>query len=160
MKRLLYWLMVSVLSGCTGNDGPELARVTGTVTRAGKPVPDLLVYFQPEVGRPSWGLTDASGEFKLYYTKEQDGAVFGEHRVNVQFNQSQPQSFAGAGQDSAKELNLGAQVDGEPAAPAVSPAALSNEDRREIVSKFGKPEKSPLRVTIDKDGQRLRIPLD
>jgi hypothetical protein len=50
-------------AGCGDPDAPEIARVTGTVTRGGKPVPNLVVNFMPAEGRPSWGITDDRGRY-------------------------------------------------------------------------------------------------
>jgi hypothetical protein len=71
-----------LLAGC-GESGPELATVTGTVTRDGKPLPNMRVQFQPEAGRPSSGNTDSQGVYALRYTSELDGAVPGKHRVYI-----------------------------------------------------------------------------
>jgi hypothetical protein len=68
--------------GCT-KSGPDIVPVSGVVTRNGKPVPYVTVYFQPTSGRPSLGNCDAEGRFKLGYTREQDGAKVDTHSVYV-----------------------------------------------------------------------------
>ena len=79
-------LAIAVLSltvtGCS-KGGPEIVPVSGVVTRNGKPVPFVTVYFQPTTGRPSLGNCDAEGRFKLGYTREQDGAKVDTHTVYV-----------------------------------------------------------------------------
>jgi len=75
-------VLVSVL-GCGG--GPSVVEVSGTVTRGGVPVPDLVVNFEPDKGRPSWGFTDPQGRYTLHYTKDQDGVEVGHHRVYVNY---------------------------------------------------------------------------
>lgn len=151
-----------LLAGCGRGDAPALAKVTGTVRRGGKPVADLQVNFIPNSGRPSWGLTDAKGRFKLYYTPEEDGAVLGEHRVFVAFNQAQPQSFAGDGKKTGKEgPDLHETVD-EPNSPQATAAQteLSEADRLAIKEKYGSPKNSPLRFKIEKSGETVEIDLD
>lgn len=68
-----------LLFGC--GDGPTLAPVKGVLTYKGKPVPNVHLDFQPETGRPSWGQTDADGQFTLEYDRENKGAVIGKHKV-------------------------------------------------------------------------------
>jgi len=155
---LLVFACPGFLAGCGGSE-VELARVTGSVTRAGKPVANLQLHFLPENGRPSFGLTDAKGRFKLLYTEEEDGARFGEHRVFVRFNETQPQSYAGTG-TKTEGPDLDATVTDE-TKPAEEPSTIiSPQDRRAIIDKYGDLEKSPLRIKIEKNGQDLTIALD
>jgi hypothetical protein len=72
------------LSGC-GSDAPKIVPISGTVTRNNQPVPNLYLNFMPDTGRPSWGVTDSEGRFKLHYDRDYDGAVVGKHKVFVQF---------------------------------------------------------------------------
>src|SRR5689334_17355476 len=69
--------------GC-GSGGPEIVEIEGTVTRAGKPVPNVRIYFMPDDGRPSWGVSDAEGKFMLDYDYDHDGAKVGRHKVWIQ----------------------------------------------------------------------------
>ena len=67
---LICWIaVVATISGC-GDGGPRVVPVTGTVTRNGKPVPNLFINFMPEAGRPSWGHSDEQGQFTLEYDRE------------------------------------------------------------------------------------------
>jgi hypothetical protein len=75
-------LLAITTTGCS-RSGPEIVPVTGTVTRNGKPVPFVTVYFQPTSGRPSLGNCDSEGRFKLGYTRDQDGAKVDTHTVYV-----------------------------------------------------------------------------
>ena len=156
--RSLAFMSACLVAGCGAGDAPDLAKVTGTVTRGGKPVADLLVHFVPDSGRPSWGLTDAQGRFRLYYTPEQDGARLAEHRVYVVFNQAQPQSFAGTGEVGP---DMHETVD-EPSSPQGKPQQLelSAEERRAIIQKYGDLKNTPLRFKIEKNGQAVQIQLD
>jgi len=73
------------LAGCGGGNGLDLARVTGTVTLDGKPLPDARVEFQPQIekGSPSYAKTDAEGRFRLHFNGENDGALIATHVVRI-----------------------------------------------------------------------------
>src|SRR5262245_25943262 len=75
-------LFAGLVASCT-RSGPEIVPVSGTVTRDGKPVPFVSIYFQPTTGRPSVGNCDGEGRFKLGYTPDQDGAKVDTHTVFV-----------------------------------------------------------------------------
>ena len=68
--------------GCSENQGP-IAPVTGTVTYHGEPVEGAIIAFLPEVGRPAFGTTDASGRFTLSTFRPGDGAAPGFHMVAI-----------------------------------------------------------------------------
>lgn len=73
----------SLLAGCGGSSGPELATVEGTVTMDGKPLQDAQVTFRPEQGAPSFGRTDENGYYTLSFTRSREGAEIGKHTVEV-----------------------------------------------------------------------------
>jgi len=77
-------LLTATLVGC-GKEGPDMGQVTGKVTRAASPVVGVTVYFQPEEGRISQGVTNELGDYKLRYTRTEDGAKVGKHKVFVAF---------------------------------------------------------------------------
>jgi hypothetical protein len=69
-------------AGC--NSGIDLGKVTGRVTKNGKPQPKLLVNFSPGPGaRGSQGFTDENGQYQLIYTTEKMGAVTGPQHVTI-----------------------------------------------------------------------------
>jgi hypothetical protein len=72
-------------SGCGGAKGPELGTVTGTITLDGKPLPNVNIQFAPEAtgGAPSYGGTNAEGEYKLMFAQNRPGAMLGKHRVEL-----------------------------------------------------------------------------
>lgn len=78
-------LFLFLASGCLhhGDDGPELAPVSGTVTLDGVPLAEAHVRFSPEKGRSSIGVTALDGSYILAYTKEKDGALRGRHVVSI-----------------------------------------------------------------------------
>ena len=122
-------VVICISFASCGARGPDIVPVSGTVTRNGKPVPNVTIYFHPTSGRPSLGEVDSQGKFKLRYTHDQDGAKVGNHTIQIVYF---PDPSKGA-------------------APA---------DFKEIVSKYGEPEKSPLKVELKKAERNLEIKLD
>ncbi len=72
------------LSGC-GNGGPHLVAVSGKVTVDGKPVPNAIVTFNPVAagGSNSLGKTDAQGVYRLEFSQDKQGALVGDHVVEI-----------------------------------------------------------------------------
>lgn len=126
-----------MLSGC-GKDGPRVVKVTGTVTRAGKPVDKLMVNFYPDAGRPSWGITDKDGHYTLNYERGRDGAITGAHRVWVKVQAT-----------TAKEE-----------AAIASGAVSLHPQMSAILSKYGNEKTTPLRVEVKDDDQVIDLALD
>jgi hypothetical protein len=143
MKIFGWWTWWSLLLagscfaiGC-GKSEPGVVEVTGIVTRNGKTVPDLYLNFVPETGRPSWGMTDDTGHFKLKYTKEQDGAQVGTHKVWVQVRPRNPKEEANMSERIAKSPELDA-----------------------ILKKYGDRKTSPLQVEITSETHQIELKLD
>jgi hypothetical protein len=128
-------VLLAALSGC-GDSGPTVVKVAGVATRDGKPVPNVELTFLPEVGRPSWSFTDDAGRFSLNYTRDQDGAVLGKHKVTVR----------------AKP----------PASPAEEFSGKSSAPPyiQELITKYGSAESTPLEVEISGAVENLEIKLD
>jgi hypothetical protein len=83
MRFLILTLFVLFFTGC-GGKGPKTARVSGTVTMSGKPLPKVGVTFLPtKKGPAATGVTNENGEFTLTTTRKGDGAVLGKHKVTV-----------------------------------------------------------------------------
>lgn len=87
-SRRLLLLALAVVAGCGGE--AKLAPVTGTVTIAGKPYPGGKVLFTPvaegdaiEAGRAAFGIPDENGRFELSTYRQSDGALIGEHTVQL-----------------------------------------------------------------------------
>jgi len=77
-------VMLLGLSGCAGSsDQPDLGQVSGTVTLDGKPLSNVVVVFQPDVGRPASGRTDADGRYELTYIRSTLGTKVGHNRVEI-----------------------------------------------------------------------------
>lgn len=81
-------LALGVVAGC-GSTNKPLARVTGTVSHRGQGIPGAAVMFAPLAsesavpGKPAIGITDAEGKFRLTTYAPGDGAVIGQHRVQI-----------------------------------------------------------------------------
>ena len=86
-KSVAIALLGLTFQGC-GKSGPELADVSGSVTMDGKPLPDVMLEFQPTGGKgsPSIGYTDKNGEYRLRFSRDKWGAVPGEHVVRIDFD--------------------------------------------------------------------------
>jgi hypothetical protein len=144
MKVIGRWTLWSLVAGSClalalgcGKSEPSVVEVTGTVTHNGKAVPDLYLNFVPETGRPSWGMTDDNGHFKLNYTKEQDGAQVGTHQVWVQVRPRNPKEESNMAERIAKSPELGA-----------------------ILKKYGDRKTSTLRVEITSETRQIELKLD
>jgi len=72
-----------VTVGCGGSNLPPTGTVTGTVAVDGQPIEGASVEFIPTSGRPSVGLTDATGKYELLITNDEKGALVGSHKVRI-----------------------------------------------------------------------------
>lgn len=131
-------LLTAFLFGGCSEKGPKIVSVTGTVTRGGKPVPNLFLNFYPEQGRPSWAQTDDQGHFVVHCTRERDGAFVGKHQVFVQMR---PQSPAEEAKLAKKQLKL-------------------HPDLQAILQKYGNSKDPKLVYDVTKEGQVIDIKLD
>jgi hypothetical protein len=137
-KRLgVISLLAIGIFGC-GRGGPQVVPIEGTVTHKGEPVPNVRIYFVPTDGRPSWGISDASGHFVLSYDPEHQGAKVGTHTVWIV--------------DEGTNIDPTVAMSGGPR-PKRSPAIS------EIVGKYGR-DKSTLQVEIKKPDRNFQLKLD
>ena len=74
-------VLLLVATGCGRSDG--LASVKGTVLLDGKPLAGAQVQFTVEGQPPSYGRTDADGNYELSRTRSVTGATIGTNRVIV-----------------------------------------------------------------------------
>ena len=133
------------LAGCDKGDYPEMARVTGTVTYKGKPVPNMMVNFMPTEGRPSWGKTDADGKFEMIYDSDYHGVKMGHHKVYF----TPPANVTIDGGKSKASSKALAQA-----------AGLTPEEMSEFRKKYGLEKTTQLEVDIKKDPEDLKLNLD
>lgn len=82
-QLLLSCIAMFLVTGCGSGDQPELGQVYGTITMDDAPLAGVEVLFGPKGFRSSAGYTDAEGHYTLYYLAGVEGAVLGEHRVEV-----------------------------------------------------------------------------
>ena len=68
--------------GCPASSG-NIGLVEGVVTLDGTPVEGAFVRFYPETGRGSSGKTDKDGHYELRYTRSEDGAIIGNHKITI-----------------------------------------------------------------------------
>lgn len=91
--RLPLALMLSMLlclaTGC-GDGRPTRVTVTGRVLIDGKPLERGYVRFVPQGARPSGGQIGLDGRFVLTCYDGQDGAVLGQHAIEVSSNEPMP----------------------------------------------------------------------
>jgi hypothetical protein len=103
MARAAILLGLMCVLGC-GNGGPELAKVTGSISLDGKPVPHAIITFFPLFGgSTSYGVTDKTGRYELMFSDVDRGAMLGAFRVKIETKKytrdelpegSDPASFA------------------------------------------------------------------
>jgi hypothetical protein len=132
------------LAGCDKGDYPEMAKVSGTVTYKGKPIPNMMVNFMPTEGRPSWGKTDANGRFEMIYDSDYKGVKIGHHKVY--FTPPATTIDGGSSKESTKAL--------------AAAAGLTPEEMGELRKKYGKEETTKLEVDIKEDKSDLKLDLD
>jgi hypothetical protein len=132
-------------AGCGKGDYPDMARVTGTVTYKGKPVPNMMVNFMPTEGRPSWGKTDASGKFEMIYDSDYKGVKMGHHKVY--FTPPANTTIDGGRSDASKK--------------AIAQAAgLTSEEMADLRTKYGLETTTKLEVDIKTDPEDLKLNLE
>jgi hypothetical protein len=136
---LLTFLSLGSFTGCGRAD---VVPVKGQVTRGGQPVGNVVVWFTPSEGRPSWALTDSAGKFELDYSREYKGAKVGKHRVTVKY---EPRPA-----DPGEEQMI---LSGQKPRPTRPP------EMDAILAKYG-PGVSQLDIEISKAEDNLEIKLD
>ncbi|MEO8495043.1 MAG: hypothetical protein ABI614_08230 [Planctomycetota bacterium] len=55
--------------------------MTGVVTWDGEPLEEVQVKFYPHNGKTSYGMSDKTGHYELFYDKDVPGALLGYHTV-------------------------------------------------------------------------------
>jgi hypothetical protein len=130
-------LLASALAAGCG--GEKLVKVSGTATRHGKPVPNLVINFTPEKGLRSYALTDQEGNFNMIYTNGQEGVIVGTHKVWVQLQTT------GSKEDKEHQKRLAKQQ--------------NDPEIAQILRKYGKADTTPLTVEA-KEYRELNLTLD
>jgi hypothetical protein len=97
-----------------------------------------MIWFEPTSGRPSWGISDQQGKFRLDYDPEYDGAVVGMHKVWVL-------------EDPA--LN-------DPTAMMGKTRPKRSPELEAVLAKYGSRDKSPLQVEVKRADRNFQLKLD
>jgi hypothetical protein len=119
-----------------GGCGDNLVIVKGRVTYQGQPVPSTEVTFQPDDGsRPSHGVTNASGEFTLRYSRQQPGVSPGRHTVFLRYVVGNEEYLGEGPPKASKEL-------------------------KQVITAYGDPQTSPLHYEVKSSGQFFDIKLE
>ena len=73
--------------GCSNRapDMPDVGRVYGTVTLDGEPVPNVSIFFKPDVGRQSIARADEKGEYEAMYLIDEAGVKVGPCTVSLEW---------------------------------------------------------------------------
>jgi hypothetical protein len=92
MRSFGWWtlLLGLVLTGTGCDSSGRLTPVRGVVTLDGKPVDNATVIFMPQQsgsGKQATGQTSPDGSFQLTTRNTNDGALPGEYRVIVQYEE-------------------------------------------------------------------------
>lgn len=78
----LFALFISLTIGCS--DGrPTRVPISGQVLIDGKPLKSGYIRFVSADHRPSQGYLDANGRFTLSCFEDNDGAVIGQHKIEI-----------------------------------------------------------------------------
>lgn len=119
LLTLFTGMAIVVTVGCGGGDMPELAEVTGTLTKKGEPMVGAQVEFYPDSeGAASYGVTDEEGNFSLAYSTGPLGAAIGTHKVTVIGGHvkgkgaGEPAAPAVVGEEAAEGTLAPVQMDG------------------------------------------------
>jgi hypothetical protein len=78
------WLLILVVAGCGGSDGPVRYQISGTVTYGGQPVPKGFITITPDTSQgndgPGGGAPIENGSYR---TETSKGIVGGPHHVKI-----------------------------------------------------------------------------
>jgi hypothetical protein len=141
--RSLGWTILFaalVLVGCDGK--ARLTKVKGIVTLDGTPVENANVTFMPvdaSVGKQATAVTGADGSFQLTTSQSNDGAVAGEYKVLVQYEE---------GYEVPAARNVKEAMEG---------AGKMRQQKKKppkyvVPSIYSDPNKTPLRQKVPPDG--------
>jgi hypothetical protein len=142
--------LVLVLGVC-GCGGAKPIKVKGTVTFDGQPLPNGLVKFIPtaERGREATGVTDDKGIFQLETFSSADGALPGDYKITVDYQEPVSQTEVAAPQ---KGQSMKAMWD-------ATQKAMKQQQKKApkfvIPPKYGDRKETPLQQRVPPDGPVL-----
>src|SRR5581483_2189429 len=82
-KRISLIAMLVVALGCSGQPGPKLAKVTGTVKLDGVPVEGAGLEFIADAGGVAYGKSGAGGQYYMSFGSSRTGAIVGRNVVRI-----------------------------------------------------------------------------
>lgn len=133
------WLLAALapvlaLGGCNSSG---LINASGRLTYKGQPVPSTYLTFWPaeEGKRASTGLTDDNGNFKLSFSRQEEGVLPGHHTVFLRYYVSMEEELGQIPPKASKELKA-------------------------VIAKYGDLKTSPLKYEVTKNGQSIEINLE
>ena len=148
--KLLLALCLLAGLGC-GGGSEKVVSVRGKVTHNNQPVAGLVVSFVPQATTEtgvSTGKTDNNGEYELTVAKtNKRGAVVGTHKVWVSLPREAPNPVDKDEKPKMRRQRIGAS------------AGTPLTDLKEILKKYGNPDRSPLTVEVTGD-QPIDLKLD
>jgi len=147
------------MTGCgSGDDHPDTANASGSVTYQGVPMPGALVTFSPldEGGSPAFGTTNNQGQFTLSTFGFDDGAVPGNYKVTVSKMQGTAQGDEGSTEEDPGAAYLameaqGVDVIGGTGDGEVGAGAAESQDLLPI--KYKSKDTTPFTEEVPADGK-------
>ncbi len=138
----LLLILLLVVTGCSSNDWPATAPVSGTVTFRGEPVPNADLGFQ-SAGAPryGYGTTDAAGHYTLTTFEPADGGIIGDHVVVIvpgKPSESLPDISSLDMNDPKNDAAYRKALETN-SHPAQNPA---------VPARYGSPDTTPLKATV------------
>src|SRR5262249_28833616 len=132
-KRVALAALLLAAAGCNSSG---LVNAGGRLTYKGQPVPSTLITFIPDDGtRPSHGLTDDEGNFKVTYSRTLTGIKKGHHSIALRYDVSLEEELHKIPPKASRELKA-------------------------VIAKHGDPKTSGLQCDVTTDGQFIELNLD
>jgi hypothetical protein len=140
----------------------KAVKVRGVVTLDDKPLANATVTFAPlhEGGRAANGFTAANGSFQLTTFSTNDGALPGEYKVLVSYEETAPEDVVSniSTMDLAQKAKLFARMSPKGKAAAAAQAKKKTKPTISIPAVYGDPKRSKLREVVPTNGE-VRIEL-
>ncbi|WP_435020786.1 hypothetical protein TA3x_002020 [Tundrisphaera sp. TA3] len=171
MKTCLFAAALAVASGCGSGNGLHLAKVRGTVTYKGEPIPYGTILFEPDAesgtaGPSAMGSIAGDGSFTLSTEESGDGAIVGTHRLAVVGLEPMPDAPAAALPDpetSPREFMIAKTQAGTRKARSKKAEVPTFTDKNgkvfriTVPTKLGNPSTSGLKVDVGRGSNRIDI---
>jgi hypothetical protein len=146
-------LCVFAVLGAVGCGGQaKTAKVEGTLTVDGRPLPGATVIFMPVAkgGRSASGRTDEDGNFKLTTFSTDDGALPGEYKVVVRVSEGSKETV---GSDPSKLADKDKADFFKKMSPKGREQDAAKKTRSPIPEVYGDSDKTPLKQIVPPAGK-------